>query len=86
LLPIVLLVVSVLPGSLDTQALAAEARQALARPGVLHSKIEIVLPDGTVAVSAIGRYMKLPIDKIADGDFESEWFEDVREVPETVEL
>lgn len=48
LLATVLLVVTVLPDSLDTQALAAEARQALARPGILHSKIEIVLPDGRV--------------------------------------
>lgn len=30
------------------------------------------LPDGTVAVTAEGRYMKLPIDKIAQGDFEME--------------
>ena len=30
---------------------------------------EILLPDGTVAVTAEGRYMKLPIDKIAQGDF-----------------
>ena len=33
---------------------------------------EILLPDGTVAVTAEGRYMKLPIDKIAQGDFEME--------------
>ncbi len=33
---------------------------------------EILLPDGTVAVSARGRYMKVPIEKIADFD-ESEF-------------
>lgn len=34
---------------------------------------EILLPDGTVAWSLQeGRYMKLPIDKIAQGDFEME--------------
>ena len=33
---------------------------------------EILLPDGSVAVTAEGRYMKLPIDKIAQGDFEME--------------
>jgi len=35
---------------------------------------EIVLPDGTVAVEASGRYMKLPIERIADFDAsEQEW-------------
>ncbi len=33
---------------------------------------EILLPDGTVAVTAEGRYMKLPIDKIAQGEYEME--------------
>ncbi len=47
---------------------------------------EIVLADGTVAVEASGKYMKLPIDAIADGDFSVEWFADEREVPESVEL
>jgi uncharacterized protein (TIGR00369 family) len=47
---------------------------------------EIVLADGTVAVEASGRYMKLPIDKIAVGDFSTQWFEDDREAPETVEV
>lgn len=47
---------------------------------------EIVLEDGTVAVEATGRYMKLPIDKIADGDFSAEWFADEREHPGGIEL
>ena len=47
---------------------------------------EIVLADGTVAVEATGRYMKMPIAKIADGDFETEWFEDVRPRPDDVAL
>lgn len=35
---------------------------------------EILLPDGTPAVEAEGVYMKLPIDKIADFDYETqEW-------------
>jgi uncharacterized protein (TIGR00369 family) len=46
---------------------------------------EIVLPDGSVAVEASGKYMKMPIDQIADGDFAAEWFVDERETPETVE-
>lgn len=47
---------------------------------------EIVLDDGTIAVEATGRYIKMPIDRIADGDFEREWFRDEREAPETVGL
>ena len=47
---------------------------------------EIVLDDGTVAVEAVGKYMKLPIERIAGGDFTSEWFPDEREAPAEVEL
>jgi uncharacterized protein (TIGR00369 family) len=47
---------------------------------------EIVLADGTVAVRASGKYMKLPIDTIADGDFESQWFPDERERPAEIEV
>jgi len=46
----------------------------------------IVLEDGTVAIEASGKYMKLPIDRIADGDFGREWFPDEREAPDTVTL
>jgi uncharacterized protein (TIGR00369 family) len=45
---------------------------------------EIVLPDGSVAVSASGKYMKMPIDQIADGDFALEWFADERERPDSL--
>jgi len=35
---------------------------------------ELLLPDGSVAVTASGKYIKLPIDKIADFDHEEqEW-------------
>ncbi len=35
---------------------------------------EILLPDGTVAVEGKGKYIKLPLDDIADFDFtEQEW-------------
>ncbi len=47
---------------------------------------EIVLADGTVAVEARGRFMRIPIDRIAEGDFHSEWFEDVRDRPDIVDL
>jgi acyl-coenzyme A thioesterase PaaI-like protein len=47
---------------------------------------EVVLDDGTVAAEAWGRYLRMPIDKIAEGDFDAEWFEDDRERPVTVTL
>ncbi len=47
---------------------------------------EIVLADGTVAVEASGRYLKMPIDKIAEGDFDEQWFPDARELPERVDI
>jgi len=47
---------------------------------------EIVLDDGTVAVEASGRYMKMPIERIADGDFDDEWFTDGRPLPNDVEI
>lgn len=46
----------------------------------------IVLDDGSVAVEATGRYLKLPIERIADGDFDAEWFEDARPLPDSVEV
>lgn len=47
---------------------------------------EIVLADGTVAVEASGRYMKMPIERIAEGDFDREWFVDERELPGSVAI
>ena len=48
---------------------------------------EIVLADGSVAVEARGKYVKMPLDAITDGDFdERDWFPDTRSAPETVEL
>lgn len=36
---------------------------------------ELLLPDGTVAVEASGKYMKMPVGKIAEGDFvDNEWY------------
>lgn len=45
---------------------------------------EIRLPDGTVAVEAKGRYLRLPIEKIAEGDMDNDWFADERVLPETI--
>ena len=47
---------------------------------------EIILADGTVAVEASGKYVKLPIDRIAEGDINEEWFDDEGPLPETIEL
>ena len=41
---------------------------------------EIVLDDGTVAVEARGRYIKMPLDAITDGEFDKrDWFPDPRD-------
>lgn len=47
---------------------------------------EIVLADGSIAAEASGRYMKMPIERIAEGDFEREWFADERDVPDSVDI
>jgi acyl-coenzyme A thioesterase PaaI-like protein len=47
---------------------------------------ELLLADGTVAVEASGRYMKMPIERIAEGDFTAEWFTDERDAPRSVDL
>lgn len=36
---------------------------------------EIILPNGDIAVSAEGKYLKMPLDKITHGDFaDTDWF------------
>jgi uncharacterized protein (TIGR00369 family) len=47
---------------------------------------EIVLADGTVAVEATGKYMKLPIEAIAEGDFSTQWFADNRQLPDSFDI
>jgi len=49
---------------------------------------EILLPDGTVAVEGCGKYIKLPLDEIADFDYEEhEWKAVLDEGdPEQIEL
>jgi len=47
---------------------------------------EIILEDGTVAVEATGKYLRMPIGRIAEGNFESEWLADERELPGTLDL
>jgi uncharacterized protein (TIGR00369 family) len=48
---------------------------------------EIVLSDGTVAAEARGKYLKIPIESVADASFvEREWFSDALPVPPALEL
>jgi uncharacterized protein (TIGR00369 family) len=47
---------------------------------------EIVLEDGSVAVEAAGKYLRMPIDRIAEGDFGTEWFADERGLPDTLDI
>lgn len=45
---------------------------------------EILLDDGSVAIEARAKYMKLPIDRIVEGDLHDQWFEDPRPIPPTL--
>lgn len=47
---------------------------------------EIVLEDGSVAVEASGKYLRLPIDKIVDADFGAQWFNDARPAPDYFDI
>jgi acyl-coenzyme A thioesterase PaaI-like protein len=48
---------------------------------------EILLDDGSVAVEARGKYVRLPLEQIADGGMdESQWYADPSGAPEGVEL
>ncbi len=48
---------------------------------------ELILPDGEVAVSATGRYMKRSVTQIVENDFiEDEWFESDGKERDEIEL
>ena len=49
---------------------------------------EILLPDGQTAVEGVGKYIKLPLDEIADFDFEEQEWKTVpsSEDPQTIDL
>jgi len=49
---------------------------------------EVLLPDGRVAIEGRGKYLKLPIEQIADFDVEAQQWRVVDEAsdPETIEL
>ena len=74
------------PVPLDGEV-AAFARITRDQGRLFEGSGEIRLQDGTVAVEAHGRYMRLPIEKIAEGgDFSEEWFADERPLPEWLDL
>jgi len=56
------------------------------RGAIFEGSGEIILPDGEVAVTASGKYLKMPVDKISTQEFaDNEWFpvedeSDVREI------
>ena len=58
------------PVPLDTE-LTARGRITRERRRLFEGTGEIYLPDGTVAVSADGRFMKLDLEQISDVDPES---------------
>ena len=48
---------------------------------------EILLEDGSVAVEASGKYLKMALGEITDDDFDQrEWFADPRERPDEIDL
>ena len=48
---------------------------------------EILLEDGSVAVEATGKYLKMTLGEITDDDFERrEWFADPRERPDELDV
>jgi len=74
------------PVPLDAE-ITATARITADHGRLFEGTGEILLADGTVAVEARGKYMRLPIEKItAGGDFAEEWFPDDRPLPEWVDV
>jgi uncharacterized protein (TIGR00369 family) len=74
------------PVPLDAE-IRAVGRITRDTPRLFEGTGEILLADGLVAVEARGKYMKLALDAITDGDFDHrDWFPDPRERPDTVEL
>jgi uncharacterized protein (TIGR00369 family) len=74
------------PVPLDREVRAI-ARITRDRGRVFEGTGEIVLEDGTVAVEAQGKYVKLPLDGIVDGDFsQTQWFADTLPLPAEIEL
>ena len=48
---------------------------------------EILLPDGSVAVEAWGKYMIMPLEKISEGGFvDEEWYQIEEDDPKEIDL
>lgn len=57
------------------QELKVVGRITSERGAIFEGSGEIILPDGQVAVSATGKYLKMAIDKISSKEFaDNEWF------------
>ena len=57
------------------QELKVVGRITSERGAIFEGSGEIILPDGQVAVTAKGKYLKMPIDKISSKEFaDNEWF------------
>jgi acyl-coenzyme A thioesterase PaaI-like protein len=65
-------------------AITAYARVTKDSGRIFEGTGQILLDDGSVAVEARGRYVRLPIDQIAEGDFTSEWLADERPLPDAI--
>jgi uncharacterized protein (TIGR00369 family) len=54
---------------------------------MLEGEAELYLPDGSVAIQARAKYLKLNIESIAPGGLpDSDWYADLRPVPEGIVL
>jgi acyl-coenzyme A thioesterase PaaI-like protein len=74
------------PVPLDTE-IRAVGRITRDRSRVFEGSGEIMLQDGSVAVEGHGRYVKMPIETIAEGGaWAGQWFSDERERPVDVAL
>ena len=58
------------PAPLDVE-LTARGRVTRDSRRLFEGSGELYLPDGTVAVSAVGKYIKMPLDEISDADPEA---------------
>lgn len=72
------------PVPLDGQVVA-RARITRDSGRVFEAAGEIRLPDGSIAVEAKGRYLRLPLEKIAEGNLNDDWFADEQPLPKTIE-
>jgi acyl-coenzyme A thioesterase PaaI-like protein len=69
------------------QEVRAIARITRDRSRLFEGTGEIVLQDGTVAAEASGKYLKMPIEEIAAGDFaDTDWLADELPRPTEVDL